>query len=193
MWLTPHQLRLHSYLFKPVSFGGLLTTRFDSSVLNFAYLMTTNPTSSRNCHQMMPDTTTTTFVLQTTTTTTVVLQPFVWDYPGEPVQEETFTHPPSWSSSNLYHILSSTTIHSILPVQIVCLAMFLHNLSTFVWSASWSGALHLSYSIHFFDQSLSSFRNTCPYHRNLFCCSINIISSIPSFLSTPYLELCLSP
>jgi len=30
-----------------------------------------------------------------------------------------------------------------------------------------------SYSIH-------TFRNTCPYHRNLFCCSINIISSIPS-------------
>ena len=28
--------------------------------------------------------------------------------------------------------------------------------------------------------SVSSFRSTCPYHRNLFCCSINIISSIPS-------------
>jgi len=41
---------------------------------------------------MMPDTTTTTVVLQTTTTT-IVLQPR--DYPGEPVQEETFTHPPS--------------------------------------------------------------------------------------------------
>jgi len=37
-----------------------------------------------------------------------------------------------------------------------------------------------SYSIHFCTQSLSSFRNTCPYHRNLFCCSINIMSSIPS-------------
>ena len=37
-----------------------------------------------------------------------------------------------------------------------------------------------SYSIHFFTQSVSSFRNTCPYHHNLFCCSINIISSIPS-------------
>ena len=37
-----------------------------------------------------------------------------------------------------------------------------------------------SYSIHFFTQSVSSFRSTCPYHRNLFCCSINIISSIPS-------------
>jgi len=37
-----------------------------------------------------------------------------------------------------------------------------------------------SYSIHFFTQSVSSFRNTCPHHHNLFCCSINIISSIPS-------------
>jgi len=37
-----------------------------------------------------------------------------------------------------------------------------------------------SYSIHFFTQSLSSFCSTCPYHRNLVCCIINIISSIPS-------------
>ena len=34
-------------------------------------------------------------------TTTIVLRPFVRDYPGEPVPEETLTHPPSWSSSNL--------------------------------------------------------------------------------------------
>jgi len=37
-----------------------------------------------------------------------------------------------------------------------------------------------SYSIHFFTQLVSSFRSTCPYHPNLFCCSINIISSLPS-------------
>jgi len=37
-----------------------------------------------------------------------------------------------------------------------------------------------SYSIHVFTQSVSSFRSTCPYDRNLFCCSINIISSLPS-------------
>ena len=30
-----------------------------------------------------------------TTTTTIVLRSFVWDYPGEPVPEETLTHPPS--------------------------------------------------------------------------------------------------
>jgi len=29
------------------------------------------------------------------TTTTTVLWPFVRDYPGEPVPEETLTHPPS--------------------------------------------------------------------------------------------------
>jgi len=37
-----------------------------------------------------------------------------------------------------------------------------------------------SYSIHFFTQSLSSFRNTCPYHRNLFCHNTEIMSSNPS-------------
>ena len=77
-------------------------------------------------------------------TTTIVLQPFVQDYTGEPVPEETFTHPPSSSSSNLYQLLPSTTIHSILPVQIPCLAIFLHNLSPRpFWSTSWSGAFHL--------------------------------------------------
>jgi len=34
-------------------------------------------------------------VVNTTTTTTTVLRPFVRDYPGEPVPEETLTHPPS--------------------------------------------------------------------------------------------------
>ena len=51
------------------------------------------------------------------------------DYPGEPVPEETFTHPASWSSSNLYQLLPPTTIRSILPVQITCLAIISHHLS----------------------------------------------------------------
>jgi len=37
-----------------------------------------------------------------------------------------------------------------------------------------------SYSIHFFTQSVFSFCNTCPYYRNLFCCSTKTVSSIPS-------------
>jgi len=49
--------------------------------------------------------------LNNTTTTTTVLRPFVRDYPGELVPEGTLTHPPSWSSSSLYHLLPSTTIH----------------------------------------------------------------------------------
>jgi len=55
-------------------------------------------------------------------------------WPGLPVwaggQKKRFTNPPSWSSSNLYQLLPSicTTIHSILLVQIMCLAIILHNL-----------------------------------------------------------------
>jgi len=79
-----------------------------------------------------------------TTTMTTVLWPFVWDYLGEPVPEETLTHPPSWSSSNLYQLLPSTTIHSIFPVQTACLSIFLHNIFPCpLWSTSWSGTLHL--------------------------------------------------
>ena len=35
-----------------------------------------------------------------------------------------------------------------------------------------------SYSVHFFAQSSSSFRSTCPYQRSLFCCNTNVMSSI---------------
>jgi len=56
---------------------------------------------------------------------------------------------------------------------------FLHNLSPCpLWSTSWSGALHLTF--HTLLHPVSSFCCTCPYHRNLFCCSISIISTIPS-------------
>jgi len=44
-----------------------------------------------------------------------------------------------------------------------------------------------SYSIHFFIQSLSSFCSTCPYHHNLFCCSIEIMSPNPSLSLNPLL------
>jgi len=43
-------------------------------------------------------------------------------YPGEPVPEETFTHSHlSRSSTILYQLPSSTTIHSSLPVHFTCL------------------------------------------------------------------------
>jgi len=45
-------------------------------------------------------------------------------------------------------------IHSILPLQIACLAIFLHNLSARpLWSTTWSGALHLIF--HTFLQPIS--------------------------------------
>jgi len=94
--------------------------------------------------------------LVTTQHTTIVLQPFVRDYPSEPIPEETLTHQPSWSSPNLCQLLPSTTIHSILPVQIACLAIFLHNLCPCpLWSTSWSGALHLIF--HTFLHPISVF------------------------------------
>jgi len=86
-------------------------------------------------------------VTTTTTTTTTVLHPSVRDYPSELVPEETLTHLSSWSSSNLYQLLPSTTIHSILLVQITCMAIFLHNLFPCpLWFTSWSGALHLIFT-----------------------------------------------
>jgi len=54
------------------------------------------------------------------------------------------THPPYWSSSNLYQFLPSITIHRILLVQITCLVIFLHNFCPRpFWSTSLSGVLHL--------------------------------------------------
>ena len=58
----------------------------------------------------------------------------------------------------------------------------LHNLPPSpLLSTSWSGT-STSYFVHFFTQWLSSFRNTCPYQHNLFCCSIKIMSFNPSLL-----------
>jgi len=104
----------------------------------------------------------------------------VRDYSGGPVpEEETFTHSHMKSSSVLYQPPPSATIHSILPAQSMCFIVSLHNLyPSPLRSTSWS-ITSTTYSIHFFTQPLSSFRNTSPYHRSLFCCSIETsISSL---------------
>ena len=94
---------------------------------------------------------------------------------------------------------SPGTRRNIYPPTILIirsLSSFFHLLqsiksSTFkfrAWQSFCTTSLHVlfglesstSYPTHFFTQSVSSFHSTCPYHRNLFCCSINIISSIPS-------------
>ena len=127
-------------------------------------------------------------------TTTTVLRPFVWDCLGEPLPEETLTHPPSWSSSSLYQLLPSTMIRSILLVQITCLAIFLHNLSPRpIWSSSWfsSPPRHIPY--------ISS-PNQCllfAAHGHTIATCFAVVSMLYYlflvFLSTPYLELCLLP
>ena len=44
-----------------------------------------------------------------------------------------------------------------------------------------------SYSMHFFTQSSSSFRSTCPCQRSLFCCDTNAMSSMPSVREVLYI------
>jgi len=69
-----------------------------------------------------------------------------------------------------YLLSPSTTNHDILCIQSTCLTVFFQVF----FGLPLGLAPSISYSIHFFTQSLSSFRNTCPYHRNLFRCSIVI-------------------
>jgi len=68
---------------------------------------------------------------------------------GEPVPEETFMHSHlSWSPTILYQLPSSTTIHSILPVQLTCFTVFLHHLSpksSLVNLLVWNPTLHTPY------------------------------------------------
>jgi len=119
-----------------------------------------------------------------THTTVLLLFGFCLGQPGwasEPVPEETFTQShSSWSSIIpicFLHLLRSMASslfnpHALQSFSTISLQVFFGLPLALVPSTS--------YSIHFFTQSLSSFRNTCPYHRNLFCCSTEIISSNPS-------------
>jgi len=106
---------------------------------------------------------------------------FVRDNTGEPVPEETFNHShSSWSS-----IIPVCFLHLL---RFMASSLFnpraLQSFSTISLQVFFGLPLRLapstSYSIHFFTQSLSSFRSTCPYHRNLFCCSTEIMSTNPS-------------
>ena len=63
---------------------------------------------------------------------TTVLRPFVRDYPGEPVPEETSIHSHlSCSSTILYQLHPSTMNHSIIPAQFTCLALWQSVCSTY--------------------------------------------------------------
>ena len=116
-------------------------------------------------------------------TTTTVLRPFARDYPGPRVSRYQKKHSPTHHPDR--HPIFIIFFH--LPRSI---ASSLFKLRA--WQSFCTTSFHVlfglplglepstSYSVHFFTQSVSSFRSTCPYHCSLFCCSINIISSIPS-------------
>jgi len=81
----------------------------------------------------------------------------------------------------------STIIDSVLPVQLrAWLSLGTTSLQV-LFGVSLSLKSSTSHSIHYFTQSLSSFRNTRPYHYNLFCSrskimSFNLSLSFPSVL-----------
>jgi len=66
------------------------------------------------------------------------------DYLGKLVPEETFTHShSSWSWDIIYQLPPSTTIHSILFVQFMCLTVLFYNIFPGpLWSSSWSWTLY---------------------------------------------------
>jgi len=107
---------------------------------------------------------------------------------GRPVTDDTFTHShPSRSPNILYQLPPSITIDSIILIQFTCLTVP-HNLSPNPpWSTSWvwNPLLHTPYIS---SPNHYLFCNTCPYHRNLFCCNTKIMSSIPN-LSHKYTKI----
>jgi len=76
-------------------------------------------------------------------------------------------------------------IHSIFPVQFMCLTVFLHNLSPSpFWSTSWSWRLEPSTSYSYISSPNHCLLFTTRAYHNLFCRSSEII------YSTPGLSLC---
>jgi len=129
---------------------------------------------------------------------------------GEAVPEETFTNSHLlWSSIIPYLLPSSFTIHGILPVQVTCLTVFFHNISSsFLWSTTWLVTLHfiidtfLYFTFYFFVLHVR-FHNkyiSSPNHCLLFAAHAHIIAAcfavVPKLRhlilvshSTLYLEL----
>jgi len=85
------------------------------------------------------------------------------------------------------HPLSASSIYPWYPLRSIYMpdSLFPQSLSKFslVYLLAWHPPLHTPY----FIQSLSSFRSTCPYHRNLFCCSTEIMSKVANF-NLPHLH-----
>jgi len=78
--------------------------------------------------------------------------------PGELVPEESFTHSHILIIIQHHQLLSPTMTHSVVPVQFMCLTIFLHNVSPSpLWSTSWSVSGVLLLILHTFLYSISVF------------------------------------
>ena len=85
-------------------------------------------------------------------------------YRGHQSSLISFLHLLRFMSSSLFNLHAWQSVSTI-------------SVPSFLRSTSWPGTLH--FILHTF-QSLSSFCSTCPYHRNLLCCSTEIMLSNPS-------------
>jgi len=121
-------------------------------------------------------------------THTTVLQLYGF-WPGQPGRSSTTHSHLTWSSIVPYLLRPSNTIHSILLVQSMSLTAFSTISHQVFFGLPLGLAPSTSHSIHFFNQSLSSFCNTCPYHHSLFCCSTEIMSPNPSLSLNPILGI----
>ena len=88
----------------------------------------------------------------------------------------------SCSSDILYQLPPSTTIDSILLVQLTCLTVLFHTSVQVLFGLPLALEPFTSYTMHFFTQS-SSFCNTFPYRHSLFCFNTSVMSSVPRSLS----------
>ena len=78
-----------------------------------------------------------------------------------------------------YPLFTSITIRGILPVQLTCLTVFLHNLCpSFLWSSSWPGTLH--FILHTFLHPITVFFSQ---HISIPSCMVNNEQCIYSFIS----------
>ena len=104
----------------------------------------------------------------------------VRDYPGRLVPEETFTHShPSWSPDILYQLPPSTTIHSILFVQFMCLTVYvLDSLTTTLSRSSLVFLLVL-------DPLLHTPRISSPNHHHLFAAHAYTIAACSAVIPMP--------
>ena len=121
------------------------------------------------------------------------------EYELSSIQQQQSFHGPLSGTTRVswYHKKHSSTHHpDHHPIFISCFHLLQSIASSLfklhAWQSLCTTSFHVlfglplglepstSYSTHFFTQSVSSFRNTCPYHCNLFCYTINRISSIPS-------------